>query len=302
MSEDLKLYVIVVLSNPRMFARRYQLFDEFIDRLRTFKGISVLISEMTFGNRPPHYTRSNSVHVSSKQELWVKENLINIGVRNLPKTWKYLAWIDADIEFINKDWVSETIHALQHYPIVQLFQNAIDMDPKLGIHQIHHGFGHGILNGKNLCEFYCGFIHPGYAWAMTREAYDATGGLVDFAILGAADHHMACAVIGQVEHSFPSGIDERYKKRLLHYQERWARFGRKIGHINGIIVHHWHGRKSDRKYAERWNILIKHKYNPEKHLMYDSQGLIQLADDTHELQKGISQYFVQRNEDVNSVS
>ncbi len=53
-------------------------------------------------------------------------------VKNLlPINWKYVAWIDADIRFMNKNWVKETIEALRsgraHF--LQLFERALQMGP-----------------------------------------------------------------------------------------------------------------------------------------------------------------------------
>ena len=49
----------------------------------------------------------------------------------LPINWKYVAWIDADIRFTNKNWVKETIEALgsgrAHF--LQLFERALQMGP-----------------------------------------------------------------------------------------------------------------------------------------------------------------------------
>ena len=36
--------------------------------------------------------------------------------------------------------------------------------------------------------------HPGYAWAITREAMDILDGLIDFSIVGSADFQMACCI------------------------------------------------------------------------------------------------------------
>jgi hypothetical protein len=49
----------------------------------------------------------------------------------LPINWKYVAWIDADIRFMNKNWVRETIDALKsgraHF--LQLFERVQQMGP-----------------------------------------------------------------------------------------------------------------------------------------------------------------------------
>jgi hypothetical protein len=31
--------------------------------------------------------------------MWIKENLLNIALRNVPKEAKYIAWSDADVTF-----------------------------------------------------------------------------------------------------------------------------------------------------------------------------------------------------------
>jgi len=32
------------------------------------------------------------------------------GVVGLPRDWRYVAWIDADVHFLNRDWAQETLH------------------------------------------------------------------------------------------------------------------------------------------------------------------------------------------------
>ena len=37
--------------------------------------------------------------------------------------------------------MDETIHALQHHPIVQMFQTCVDMGPKGEVMKVHTSFG-----------------------------------------------------------------------------------------------------------------------------------------------------------------
>ena len=69
----------------------------------------------------PYDPRYTLIRVQNNSELWIKENMINLAISHLPADAKYVAWIDADLEFVNKNWVSDTISALQTYPIIQLF-------------------------------------------------------------------------------------------------------------------------------------------------------------------------------------
>jgi hypothetical protein len=310
---DKTLYCIIPISNPRRYKRRYELYEQFIKRLLQFDGIFVITVEMTFGDRCAHceYNKDGLtslkhkyIKVCSTSEIWVKENLINIGVGHLPCSWKYMAWIDADIEFINKDWVSETIHQLQHYAIVQLFQNAIDLGPEGQALSTHKSFGYCYNNKPEdfLKEKYRSYknydsAHPGYAWACTRVCYDTMGGLMDFPILGSADRHMCYAFIALIDFTYPKNINQNYIKMLRAFEERVKPFWANIGYVKGTIIHNWHGKKKHRQYRERWSILVKHDYNPITDIRYEYKHLIALNNNKPFMRNDIQKYFLQRNED-----
>lgn len=161
------------------------------------------------------------------------------------------------------------------------------------------------LQGKPRGDQYT-FWHPGYAWAARREIYDNLGGLLDTAILGAADHHMALAMIGDAKFSMPGGISKGYSNDVYRWQELCDLYLRRdIGFVDGTLLHAWHGPKggkdkAGRRYQERWEILVKNQYNPADDLKRDWQGLYQL--EVHEerqikLRDDIRAYFRQRNED-----
>ena len=107
------LYVIAVVSNPARFQKRYKLFEEFCERMLLEPKVKLMTIELQNGDRP--FETKSLVQLRTKDELWYKENLINIAVTHLPSDWKYMAWIDTDIEFTNKNWVDETIQQLQTY-------------------------------------------------------------------------------------------------------------------------------------------------------------------------------------------
>ncbi len=53
------------------------------------------------------------------------------------------------------------------------------------------------------------FAHPGFAWVYTRDALEKLGGLIETAVLGAADHHQALALVGMAKDSLPGRADRR---------------------------------------------------------------------------------------------
>lgn len=293
------LHVIAVISNPCRYRSRYELYRRFEQSVRA-SGAQLWTVEAAFGKRPFAVTDpANPQHlqVRTRCELWHKENLINLGIARLPHDWEYVAWVDADVSFARPDWVEETVHQLQHHPIVQMFSIAQDLSPAYEPFQTHKGFCysyHKKLKGGGAYEFW----HPGFAWAARRDTIDALGRLMDWAILGAADHHMALALIGEAKRSMPGGLSRTYTDWVYMWQDRAERYvQRNIGYVEGLLLHYWHGKKCDRRYVERWDVLVKNKFDPLLDLKRDSQGLYQLTDHSVKLRDQIRLYFRQRNED-----
>ena len=72
----------------------------------------------------------------------------------------------------------------------------------------------------------------------------------------------------------------------------------RIGYVPGVIRHYFHGTKKNRKYTERWQILIKHQYSPIKHLTYNDDGiLVPTPECPKDFLDDIMKYFKERKED-----
>lgn len=299
-NDPAKLYVVTAISNPIRYRSRYNLYRNF-KKMVNDSGANLYTIELAYGNRPFEITTHESldnIQVRSRNELWHKENLLNLAIQNLPNDWEYVAWVDADISFARPDWVLETIHQLQHYDVVQMFSTAQDMMPNHEPMQKHIGFVYSYLTGRIAKEGYSNW-HPGFAWAARRSALDNLGGLIDYAILGAADRHMAFGLIGKLDSTIPGPLrDGPYGQELRLWQARAEKYvKRNIGYVPGLILHHWHGKKRDRGYKDRWKILTDNNYNPDTDLKKDTQGLWQLTDRSISLRDDIRQYFRSRNED-----
>lgn len=262
--------------------------------------------EIAFGDRPFEITQADNpdhVQLRTIDELWHKENMINVGAQRLTENinnWKYMAWIDSDIHFQHPRWLEETIEALQHYEVVQMWEDAIDLGPNHQMIQCHKSFMSQYLKGAPPGPHYTHW-HPGFAWACTRGAFDALGGLIDFAILGAGDNHMAHGLIDKMPETFAPGVTKAYQTQLLAWQKRAHRYVKQdVGYVPGTILHSWHGKKKDRKYWDRWKILTTNKFDPGDDLKRDAQGLWQLETWTKRqknLRDQIRAYFRGRSED-----
>ena len=298
---DTHLHVVIVVSNPCLFRRRYDLAREFIERMQHDPSIILYIVETIYDNQSFAVTSADNprhLQLTASVPLWHKENMINLGVRRLlPDGWKAMAWIDADIEFENATWASDTLKVLNgSRDIVQIFSHAVDMDHLGQGMSVFNSFGYQYAKGHPYVNVGINYWHPGFAWACTREAYEKMGGLYQVSILGSGDNIMALALIKSGLKALNEISNQSYKDTVYAYQERVK--GLRLGYVPGVILHHFHGSKKNRKYTERWKILIKYDYSPDRDLDYLPNGVICPSKECPtEMLTEIMTYFAERNED-----
>jgi hypothetical protein len=300
---DNTLHVIGVVSNPVRYHSRYRLARAWQEEMRATPGVELHMVEAAFGDRHHEVTDSEGacLQLRTRSELWIKENLINLGVRHLlPRDWRYAAWVDCDVTFRDPNWARETIHQLQHWPVVQPWQQCADIGFTGNILQTHQSFGflhqRGVKKQEHSGQPYA-YGHSGFAWACTREFWEQAEGLMDFCILGSADHHMAWAMVGEVEKTIHHKMRPSFFRRCREWQARALRVTHgQVGFVEGRIEHGFHGPKARRYYRERWQVLVDHGYDPDTDLVRDAQGLIQLAG-RHELEQALRRYNRSRAED-----
>lgn len=315
-------YVITPIINSSMYRARsenYWKFKQMIDSA----GVLLLTVECAFGERPFEVTeRDNPMHLQFRtiEELWHKENMINIGInylRQLDPDAKYVAWIDSDCFPMStpRAWFEATFHALQHFQIVQMWEYLINFgpdnqpisQPQMSFMATYAANGYTVPKWKNVRHTLAGHSglvslgRPGLAWAANLSALDAIGGLIDFTIIGSGDWHMAHALVGAMEIRSSEHVLTRYSQKLFDFQtlcERWIK--RDVGFVRGTVGHWFHGDKGNRRYGDRGRILIENGYDPDRDIKRDSQGLYQL--ETWEprqirMRDLIRDYFATRNED-----
>lgn len=305
------LYVIAVHSNPMRFRRRAQLYLEFCHRMEKHaqEHPMCLVRVETVYGRDSHFEVTHSdtpLHIQfrSGSPIWHKESMVQAAMCHLPHGWKYVAWVDADVEFLNPQWVEDTLLQLQTNHLVQMWQSAIDLGPDHQTLHVHHSFADQYVQTVSETEFRkkvtrCySSLHPGYSWACTRTFIEKCG-LYVAGILGSGDRHMAYAAVGCVEHSHHKDVHTDYKTSLKSYEDRVVRLLRgHLGCTRGTLLHHWHGRKQLRGYQDRWKILVEHKFSPLTHLRVDPiTNLVALDYHNSDLACAVERYFASRNED-----
>src|SRR5688572_5856234 len=85
---DQKLYVITPVFNPQRYSRRWELYEKFEKYVLSSNEAHLVTIECAFGNREFVLRQSDSpnhtlIQVRSSQEIWIKENLINVAIQRL---------------------------------------------------------------------------------------------------------------------------------------------------------------------------------------------------------------------------
>jgi len=304
LSSDNTLHVIGVISNPIRYHSRYRLFRKWYEEMQNTPNVKVYVVEVAYGDRQFEVTEANNkmhLQLRSRQEIWTKESQINLGVKHLlPVDWKYLCWSDTDIHFCNPHWVQEALHQLQFFNIIQPWQDCLDLGPQGTVLQHFQSFCYvhrlGVPKQKHPSQPYK-YAHSGYAYCCTRIFWEMIEKLIDFAILGSADHHQAFGLVGEERDTIHRKAHPNFHKLIYEWSKKAYRacHGR-VGFVPGRIEHQFHGSKNNRGYRSRWNILIDHDFDPVNDTTYDEQGLIHLIGKPQLLQ-AIHEYHIKRNED-----
>ncbi len=314
------LYCLVMVYNPVRFRSRWKLAEDMFARVRRAGGV-LAVAEVAHGHREFVLGKSLMdgdiyLQLETDSELWLKEAVQNELMERLPIDAQYIACLDGDIGFVREDWANETVQQLQHYDVVQMWSEAIDLGPSHTTIGRHHSFVYSWLNDEEKppdCGYYglakggipsVHLWHPGFAWAYRRSALNDLGRLLTVGVLGAGDNHMAKALVGDADRSVHPDMGASYRREVLAWQHRAQTYLRSgVGLVEGQLTHYWHGPKVKRRYWDRWRILTENGFDPDVDLKPDWQGLPRLVIETprqRKLRDQIRTYFRERDEDSNS--
>lgn len=237
--------------------------------------------------------------------LWLKENLINLAVRNSSLTSAAFAFIDADLIFCDDDWAIKSLDALSRVDMLQPFSHRHDTNSEYVIAKSvdhprvePHSFAYR-LNGKSNTDLVQG--HPGFAWVMRRSAFDKINGLFDKMIVGGGDSCLATLVASNLTDDFKFLFSRRFHPRyhcmfLAAVLAKAKAFKKlKCGFLNGSVVHLYHGDLSKRKYNQRFELLLSCKFDLESDLTYSDKGVLQYSSADTALENAVSGYLASRS-------
>lgn len=304
------LFVITTYFNPCRYATRRKNYDLFMEGMRR-QGVRCVTVECAFGDDEFELPESMDVlRVRSQTLAWQKERLLNLAASWLPRSARYVAWLDCDIVFKNDDWAHELVAVLEQKQVAQTWttclrrpQIAEEMLAPDYIPDRSTSFAAMMEENPALLDAgrYDAHGHTGYGWAMRREIFDSVG-LYETAISGSADHFMAHAIYGQYGFCIENAL-KRDPRQIAHLQAWGARFHRlvkgSLGVVSGEIEHLWHGDKVNRRYFKRMHDITDLGFNPYTDLIAPPGKPLEWRPglDKADLQQYFHEYFYSRQED-----
>lgn len=309
------IWAITTYFNPARYHSRRENYRIFRENLRA-QGVPLLSVEWAPADASLELHADDAeklLQFRSDDVLWHKERLLNLAVAALPDTCTAVVWIDADVTFEDPEWPAKALGLLDSHPVIQPFSKVIRL-PQGGTPSEYPGskigwrLRQGHRNGTWTPSF-CSLWHDpsrhlegttGYVWAARRELISRTG-FYDRCIVGGADRVLALA-FGLPWQEIPASAQRITYRALLDDIRPWhdnvyGLVKGNLGHLPGVIHHHWHGESEHRQYVDRHAVLEQFAYDPRRDIGPDPHGVLTWTSAKPGLHDGVRAYLSSRRED-----
>lgn len=258
------------------------------------ESVPTVVAQVVRSDQQPQPvpTGMRSLVYKSNAVLFYKENLWNLAARST--TADRLLFIDSDVTFSVDRIFEPTESLLEVYDLIQPFDTAVWLDRDGQADFVRKSAAVALASGV---EPHPGWHHPGFAWAMTRRAFDALGGWFDRHPLGGGDTAFSYSLDPRWAGESLARIlpnDEPFwgSQDFREYQANGVAAGLRVGVLQGVSAfHRWHGSVKDRQYCHRASYLRSSEYR----LHYRADGLLEW--DSPEDSLLAADYFASRRED-----
>lgn len=229
---------------------------------------------------------------ASCPEIWNRDCAFNLLLKRLPSSAEYVAYTDSDIMFCNPNWVNETIDLLQKYPAIQMWSHTRDLDAEYMPDQdetVYKSWAYDYVH--NLPTFKPDKF-TGMAWAFRREVLEKVP-MIDWIISGQSDTEFCLAAIGMSR----LGSTAAYDRRYLHWADKvYDVVNGKVNYVPGLLIHHFHGPRNKRGYEAIRNILVNSRFDPDRDIEYDDNGLYRFTGVNTILEKAMHDWYYNRED------
>jgi len=294
-------------ENPeRNLARTLQWLES--ERLPTF-AVELACGDGARGTALPDHPRI--IHLSARTAFFRKENLWNIAARRLPRRYRYVLCLDADIVLHAPGWKDALLAELEEHRLVHPFSDAAWLDSTGRVFRRKTSAVTAFLAGVDAPESGRTY-HVGFGVALWRSFWSDTAGLYN-GPLGEGASALMAAAMNRTAALAPyfGGISPEFLDHYRRWAEQISSWTRgKLSYIDAEARHFWHGHSAKRKYVWHNPIGDAHfedrqtwfaGFDPAGDMTLDAQGLLDWTPaalaSKPTMVSGIERYFAERDED-----
>lgn len=267
---------ITYFFNPNLSERRLELYENFSKHMKDY-GLDLYTIELSYNGKFQVTKATNKKHirVQTNSIMWPKENLIDVALSKIPET-KYVTWLDSDIEFLNSNWIDDTIKkletdscVLQPYSISKWESESKDKYEKVSMSYAYENryVYEKTIAGIELFRFnqkiqslnneYKSMASPGLAWAARMDFMNAIGGMMKRIVFRSGDLMIANAIYNK---EFPAFYkNKQIESFYVDYQTKIRKYiletNRKPSFVEGELLHHYHGSVRERNNFKHFQLF-----------------------------------------------
>jgi hypothetical protein len=323
-----RLWAVTSYFNPMRWERRrrnYRLFREAL-------GVPLVAAEVHDGEGDLGPEDAEMlISLRGEPAIWQKERLLNLAIAALPPEAEYVLWIDCDLTFEQAGWAEAATAALDAgADVVQPFaichrlgpdgnpekpvvQRAFRDDERVFDLTKRRGFAASYAQEPEVtrARFYgdvpatitalranerTAITAPGLAWIARRERIGVRG-LYDRHVVGGGDSVFVAGLLGGHFADARRPISPAHLADVKAWLSPFRRERWRMAHVDGRIIHHWHGDTENRQYFERYRLLVEHGYDPARHLRLAENGTWEWTEPGGPLAAAVRRFFHDRLED-----
>lgn len=261
------------------------------------EGVPAILAQVVRPGQAPQPvpTGIKSIVYESADTMFYKENLWNLAAASTDAT--KLLFLDTDLVFSADDVLEQTDRLLDSVDICQPFGTAVWHDRAGKVFLARRSSAFALSKDYEPSSKY---YHPGFAWGMTRRAFEFLGGFYDRHVLGGGDIALAYSLhprFVNVDLRARNPDDAHFATTPSYetYRHRGASLALRVGSLETVdCIHRWHGDTANRQYCSRGTYLpIEPGQEYPVHARPD--GLLEWDNAAHS--ERVAEYFRSRKED-----
>jgi hypothetical protein len=263
------------------------------------RRVPLVVTQAVFPGQAPQPVPSSIPHkvIETESMIFHKDRLWNIGA-TLTGADK-LFFLDADVVFSDSRWLEKGCDLLDTHDVIQPYSDAVWLDdagmPEMRKLPIARAIARG--ETPRLRSY-----HPGFAWGITRSAWNALGGLYDMSAAGNSDALFALSLRDDPGHSeVANWFQKRQDASVICpsytcYKKNAAGLHMKVGCTEGVTVTHlWHGSLKNRQYVERGRLFPRRPDN--EYACHKAENGLLEWDDIEQSNASVFPYWAGKRDD-----